>query len=84
MPGFENLQGVVNCTGIGATQLVDDPDLFPTKGQSVTVRGRAERIVTGLRDDWEDVVVPRSSGNETFLGVSKIAGDWYIAFLTAY
>lgn len=81
MPGFENLQGVVNCTGLGASKLVRDPALFPTKGQSVIVRGQADRIATGLGDDWEAVVVPRYGVNETFLGVSKVFGDGYVAFL---
>jgi D-amino-acid oxidase len=75
---FDNLRGVVNSTGLGAAKLVNDPDLFPTKGQSVMVRGQANRISTGLGDGWEAVVVPRYGENETFLGVSKIARDWYV------
>lgn len=78
---FENVRGVINCTGLGAARLVEDPKLFPTKGQSVIVRGQAHRISTGLGDDWEAVVVPRYGENETFLGVSKVGGDWYVHFL---
>ncbi|KAH8588195.1 FAD dependent oxidoreductase [Bisporella sp. PMI_857] len=73
---FENVRGVINCTGLGATKLVEDPKLFPTKGQSVIVRGLAHGITTGLGDDWETVIVPRYGTNETFLGVSKVPGDW--------
>jgi hypothetical protein len=78
---FENVRGVINCTGLGATKLVEDPKLFPTKGQSVIVRGLAHGITTGLGDDWETVIVPRYGTNETFLGVSKVPGDWYVHFL---
>ena len=75
------MRGVINCTGLGASKFVGDPHLFPTKGQSVIVRGQAHRISTGFGDGWEDVVVPRYGENETFLGVSKVAHDGYVQFL---
>lgn len=78
---FDEICGVVNCTGLGATKFTKDPNLYPTKGQSVIVRGEAERIATGLGDDWEAVVVPRYGENETFLGVSKVFGDGYVKCL---
>lgn len=78
LPGLENIHGVINCTGIGAVSLIHDPSLFPTKGQSIIVRGEAERITTMVGDEWEAVVVPRCGENETFLGVSKVADDWLV------
>lgn len=71
----EDILGVVNCSGIGSIGLVQDEDLSPTKGQAVVVRGEASRIVTGVGDDWETVVVPRRGLNETFLGVTKVPHD---------
>lgn len=76
MPGFDSLHGIINCTGLGAVSLVHDPSLFPTKGQSIIVRGVINRIISMIGDGWEVVVVPRCGAQETFLGVSKVANDW--------
>lgn len=72
----QNLYGVVNCTGLGAGKLVHDPAVFPTKGQTIIVRGQAARIATRSGDGWEALVIPRPGANETLLGGCKIAGDW--------
>jgi D-amino-acid oxidase len=43
---------VVNCSGIGATQLVPDPDLYPIRGQLVVVRNPG--ITTFFSEDTGD------------------------------
>lgn len=73
---FDDLRGLINCTGLAAGKLVDDPALFPTKGQTVIVKGHAARIATRSGDGWEALVIPRPGANETLLGGCKIVGDW--------
>lgn len=80
LPEFDNIHGVINCTGIGAVSLVHDPSLYPTKGQSIIVRGEAECVTTMTGDGWEAVVVPRCGEQETFLGVSKVADSWSVTW----
>ena len=69
--------GVVNCTGLGAGKLVQDTAVFPTRGQTIIVKGKAARIATRSGDAWEALVIPRPGANETLLGGCKIANDWY-------
>lgn len=74
---------LVNCTGLGALSFVDDKAVFPTRGQLVVVKGRASRIVTRAKDDWEALVIPRPGAGsgingQTVLGGCKIPGDWYV------
>ncbi|KAI4263393.1 MAG: hypothetical protein L6R42_001461 [Xanthoria sp. 1 TBL-2021] len=76
MDAFRHFHGIVNCTGLGAVEIVPDEAVFPTKGQSLIVKGEAACISSMLGDGWESVVVPRSGEHQTFLGVSKVPGDW--------
>ena len=67
---------VVNCSGFGARGLVGDEAMSPTKGQTVLVRGEAERIMfRETKEGWHDVVILRP-GAGSILGVSKGYGDW--------
>ena len=75
---FCNFAGIVNCTGLGAAKLVPDKAVFPTKGQSLIVKGEAVCVTSMIEDGWETVLVPRSGEQQTFLGVSKVAGDWFV------
>jgi len=73
---------LINCTGLGARAFVDDVAVFPTMGQLVVVRGRADRVVTRARDGWEALVIPRpgageGSEGETVPGGCKLAQHWY-------
>ncbi|KAI4233721.1 MAG: hypothetical protein LQ349_004233 [Xanthoria aureola] len=76
MDAFRHFHGIVNCTGLGAVQIAPDKSVYPTKGQSLIVKGEAACISSVLGDGWESVVVPRSGEKQTFLGVSKVGGDW--------
>lgn len=78
MDAFRHFHGIVNCTGLGAVEIVPDEAVFPTKGQSLIVKGEAACISSMLGDGWESVVVPRSGEHQTFLGVSKVPGDWFV------
>ncbi|RDW58722.1 hypothetical protein BP6252_13198 [Coleophoma cylindrospora] len=75
-PGFTDIHGVVNCTGLGARDLVGDKACFPTKGQTLIVKGSAHRLSTRSGDGWEALVIPRPGANETLLGGCKIPRDW--------
>ena len=79
-PRFATICGLVNCTGLGAGKLVHDTAIFPTKGQTVIVKGKASRIATRSGESWEALVIPRPSANETLLGGCKIANDWYVSW----
>ena len=76
IPGMESAIGVVNCSGLGAGKLVPDQACFPTKGQTVIVKGQANYIATRAGDGWEAIVIPRPGADETLLGGCKISGDW--------
>ncbi|KAI5796376.1 hypothetical protein DFH27DRAFT_564105 [Peziza echinospora] len=88
LPGLEDsdheVDLVVNCTGLSAKELVNNVDderrkLFPTKGQTVLVRGEA-RAVRYLQADsngeGEAYVIPRVGSGTTILGGSRGVGDW--------
>ncbi|KAI5776649.1 FAD dependent oxidoreductase [Geopyxis carbonaria] len=67
---------VVNCTGISAGVLSQDPEVYPIKGQTVLVKGQCSAIrFRQTQDGWQDVVI-RRPGEGSVLGVSKDKGDW--------
>lgn len=71
---------LINCTGVAAGQLAGDANCFPTRGQTVLVRGQARELVTRRNtlgtEPWEALVIPRPGENVTMLGGCKLAGDW--------
>ncbi|KAH0565199.1 hypothetical protein GP486_001415, partial [Trichoglossum hirsutum] len=78
LPSCEFARGVVNCTGLSALDLVGDQAMFPTKGQTVLVRGQAGqiRVGSGTESEVEALVIPQPGSDATFLGGCKLAGDW--------
>jgi glycine/D-amino acid oxidase-like deaminating enzyme len=74
----------VNATGISARTLVSDPDVYPVRGQTVTVGGEANNITTidGFPNDATPsstpitYILPRPHSNTTILGGTKQAGNW--------
>jgi glycine/D-amino acid oxidase-like deaminating enzyme len=74
----------VNATGISALKLVPDEDIYPVRGQTVTVKGQAEGITTV--DTAPDnptpespnitYILPRPHSGTTVLGGTKQAGNW--------
>jgi D-amino-acid oxidase len=68
---------VVNCTGIGARELVPDPELTPIRGQLVVVEN------PGLNEFFSEDTGPSSNllhyaphGDTMILGGSAQPGDW--------
>ena len=78
LPGIEKggLVGMVNCTGLASLELVPDQKMYPTKGQTVLVKGRAKRISTVLGKDYFAYSIPRIVGDHTVLGGSADKGNW--------
>ncbi|GBN97284.1 D-aspartate oxidase, partial [Araneus ventricosus] len=73
---FSELAGsydmVINCTGIGARNLVPDPEVKPVRGQIIKVR--APWVKHCVVMDNEYYIIPNS--DETVLGGTKQEDDW--------
>lgn len=67
---------VVNCTGLGAQQLIADDTLFPIRGQVVAVTnpGIADAVADESNADRISYVYPRST--EVILGGARQAGSY--------
>jgi len=73
----EDVDAVVNCTGMGARTLAGDKKVYPIKGQTVLVRGECRAVkFRKAKSGWQDAVL-RRPGEGTILGVSKDEDDWY-------
>jgi glycine/D-amino acid oxidase-like deaminating enzyme len=78
------ISAFVNSTGISALKLVPDPDIYPIRGQTITVAGEASQITTvdGFPSDPTPsstpimYILPRPHSNTTILGGTKGIGDW--------
>jgi glycine/D-amino acid oxidase-like deaminating enzyme len=78
------ISAFVNATGISASKLVPDPDVYPVRGQTITVAGEANQITTldGFPSNRTPsstpimYVLPRPHSNTTILGGTKQIGDW--------
>lgn len=66
----------VNATGLGAKSLVGDDKIFPTRGQTVLVKGEAHTIRTLEAKGKISYVLPRAGGGTTVLGGTKEIGNW--------
>jgi len=68
---------VVNCTGIGARDLVPDRDLVPVRGQVVIVAnpGLTDFFI-GAADSTADLVYLFPHGDTVLLGGTEQPGDW--------
>ncbi|KAI9808393.1 MAG: hypothetical protein M1827_007490 [Pycnora praestabilis] len=68
----------VNATGLGAREvgLGSDETIFPTRGQTVLVKGEADMVRTRLGHDSVAYVIPRRGGGGTILGGCKQVGSW--------
>jgi D-amino-acid oxidase len=67
---------VVNCTGLGARRLLDDPDVYPCRGQIVRVHAPGVRGWTVSDDPVRGLtyVIPRRDG--VVLGGTAEDGEW--------
>ncbi|KAI9760978.1 MAG: hypothetical protein M4579_001354 [Chaenotheca gracillima] len=76
----KGVHAFVNATGMGARTLVPDERVFPTRGQTLVVRGVADRARTRVGDWGISYVIPRSGGlgeeGSTILGGCKEARNW--------
>lgn len=66
----------VNATGLGAKSLVGDQNVFPTRGQTVLVKGEAHTIRTLEGQGKINYVLPRAGSGMTVLGGTKEADNW--------
>jgi D-amino-acid oxidase len=76
---FDELEGasvVVNCSGLGARELVGDPSMEPIRGQIVRVRnpGLEGFILDEENPEGVTYVIPRSE--DCVLGGTAQEGDW--------
>ena len=80
LPGAGRDRGaraVVNCTGMGARDLVPDPAVTPFRGQVIVAAnpGISEFFI-GPADDIADLVYLFPHGDTVVLGGTEGAGDW--------
>ena len=80
LESLEEIDGVydiiVNCTGLGSRQLVNDPEVYPVRGQAIVVK--APWIKTIFAEETEDGVLtyvfPRA--DSVILGGTADVGNW--------
>ena len=66
---------VVNCTGLGSRELVNDQELYPSRGQAVLVNAPwVKHSITVEIGDQVTYVYPRGTG--VMLGGTKQIGNW--------
>jgi D-amino-acid oxidase len=76
-PALQEASLVVNCTGLGARELVDDPLVTPIRGQVVRLENPGvDRFTLDAGDHADEVtyVIPRR--RELILGGTAAAGEW--------
>lgn len=71
----------VNASGLGARCLVGDEDVFPTRGQTVLVRGESKSAKTTDRNSY---VIPRPGSGTTILGGTREDLIWYCLWIAMY
>ncbi|EXJ81857.1 hypothetical protein A1O1_07922 [Capronia coronata CBS 617.96] len=67
---------VVNASGLGARTLVPDLNVYPIRGQTVTVRGEAKHITTMFYPDANASITPRAGAGVSLLGSSYEEDNW--------
>ena len=80
LKSLDELRGydvVVNCTGLGAAELVGDHDLHPVRGQAVRVRAPwIKHFVIDIDESKEDWVYVFPRSGDVLLGGTAVSGDW--------
>ena len=74
--GDSPVDAFVNATGLGAKVLVGDDNMFPTRGQTITVKGEASALRTREAVDDVKYVIPRVGSGTTILGGTREKGSW--------
>jgi D-amino-acid oxidase len=67
---------IVNCTGIGAHELVPDPEVNPVRGQAVVVANPGITSFFGGTGPDGDLTYYFPHGDRVVLGGSEQPGDW--------
>ena len=67
---------VVNCSGVGAGALADDPGVQPIQGQVVRVRGVRVERVTMVHEGPLAYAYVMPHGDEAVLGGTRRSGEW--------
>lgn len=75
----ENMPVFVNASGLGAKLLVGDDKVFPTRGQTVLVKGEAHTIRTLEAKGKINYVLPRAGSGTSVLGGTKEIGNWQVS-----
>ncbi|KAI6909011.1 hypothetical protein KC318_g18592, partial [Hortaea werneckii] len=57
-------------------KLCGDEAMYPIRGQTVLVKGEAERIRTQLGEGYNAYCIPRPGSGTTILGGTKEANNW--------
>ena len=70
---LREVHSFVNATGLAAKTLVGDGSMFPTKGQTVLVRGESKFAKT---TDSNHYIIPRPGSGTTILGGTREDGNW--------
>jgi len=75
--GQSDARVIVNCSGIGAHQLVPDPSVLPVRGQVlVTANPGITQFFIGHGVEPSEVAYVFPHGAKAVLGGTEIAGDW--------
>ncbi|KAI9877118.1 MAG: hypothetical protein M1830_004742 [Pleopsidium flavum] len=72
----DRVHAFINATGLGARKLLGDEKMFPTRGQTVLVRGEASGAMTRVGKGYVAYCIPRPGSGTTIVGGTKQAGDW--------
>jgi D-amino-acid oxidase len=67
---------VVNCTGLGARRLLDDADVYPSRGQIVRVRAPGVRTWKVADDAGDGLTYVFARGDGVVLGGTAEDGAW--------
>lgn len=68
----------VNALGLGVEAFGIDSLVFPTRGQTLFVKGEASKIAVQVGERLLAYVFPRVGSGYTLLGGTQEAGDWYV------
>ncbi|KAH9907481.1 hypothetical protein F4778DRAFT_542831 [Xylariomycetidae sp. FL2044] len=69
------IHAFVNASGLGARTLVPDPDVYPIRGQTVTVAGQSNSITTMFYPEANASIAPRLGYGVSILGSTYQEGD---------
>lgn len=67
---------VVNCTGLGARQVADDPEVYPVRGQTVRTTKLPEAVCMVDGSDEKHLAYVFSRAGDCLLGGTAEADEW--------